>query len=193
MRTSAVLAVTLLTTNGCASLSRARAAEAMQCPEDQLERVREEKPDGELMVAAMLLLPLAALAHTRATLPSAGPSAVRWSGCGLTYKCDRDGCGETAGSRAERLARVVPTLMEKSRQRLGTGAWAERVGYFTWDLTSPKGQTHCHVIMTGSYGCSPDLDAETRLPVVAAGTMPTPPPTPPPVEPLRPPLRAREP
>lgn len=155
MRTRAAVLMLLAATTGCASMSKAKAAEAMQCPEAELVPgyVAPKDNEGAKMLAALVLLPL--VPYPVVPIEKA---EVRWAGCGKTFECAGGECSETAQSRALRLSRAVPALMEKSLARLGAGATAEQVGYFTWDMRSPRGETHCRVLTEELFRCHPDLE-----------------------------------
>lgn len=193
----AALAVLLTTASGWADLSKAKAAEAMQCPETELVEtpIPPQDDEGAKMFAALMLLPVVATVGgagrrriVNRVVPSGGAES-RWAGCGRTFDCDSEGCGETARSRTSRLMKAVPTLMEKARAQLGTDATAEQVGYFTWDIFSSRGPTHCRVVTEEVFHCSPDLGEATApaAPLVVSGA-PSAPPAPPRVEPQRAPL-----
>lgn len=177
----------LVVASGCVSVSKARVAEAMACPESELvpAKVPAAPDEGAKAFAALLLMPfvgggVAGHAIMRNAIPR---SAVeqRWAGCGRTFECDREACSETGESRATRLTRAVPALMETARTRVGPDTTAEQVGYFTWDLTSPRGSSHCRVITETVFRCSPDL---TEAPKTAAVSVRAPAPVSPPRSPL---------
>jgi hypothetical protein len=181
-----LLGVFLLLTQACVTVSRSQAAEAMKCPEAELSEAGTQNPEEGKIVVALMLLPLAVLTRT-APFSTGGRTVRSWSGCGMTYACDSDGCSETQHSRGTRLSAAVPALMERSRQRV-VGATAERTGYFSWQLASPRGPTECHVTSFETWSCNPDLEAAEK-----ASAQPEPPPAPAPVEPPRQPLRLTQP
>ncbi len=156
LRSWALVSVSLAT--GCATLHRAQAAEAMQCPESELEAVdmKADDAEGAKLLVALVAVPLNVNPLGRTITRKATES--RFRGCGRTFDCDRDGCDETAQSRAARLSKSVPQLMEKSRLSVGADATAEQVGYFTWTVTASRGTAQCRIAAETYYSCSPDLD-----------------------------------
>jgi hypothetical protein len=185
MTARSLVGVLLLMTQACASLSRARAAEAMKCPETDVSEAGEQNPEEAKIMVALMLLPLAVLTKT-APVTIGGRTVRNWSGCGMTYACDNDGCNETEQSRAARLNAAVPALMERSRQRI-PGATAARTSYFSWQLASPRGPSECHVTSFDTWSCSPDLEA------AATPAVPPDPPSAAPADPPREPLRRAHP
>lgn len=160
---TALIAACLTVATGCASISKAKAAEAMACPEADVKSLPAPAPDSEgaKMFAALVAFPVYVGPTTGRLMNRVIASdqiEQRWQGCGLTVACDGEGCAETAESRGARLVRAVPAVMEKSRLRHGEGTTAEQVGYFTWDLTTPRGVTHCRVLNEELFKCHPDLE-----------------------------------
>jgi len=152
-----------LWSTGCAT-TRPLAAKAMQCPEASLESVEAPAPPTEAVVKALLLLPLTERPLLAATAPRRGEY---WKGCGLTVVCERETaqpepgpgeCHETPDSRANRLTKALPALMERSRARLGADAKAEQTGYFSWTLSASSGTAECNVLDVELFRCRPDLD-----------------------------------
>ena len=50
-----------------------------------------------------------------------------------------------AKSDADAMADRLPVVMEKSRGLAGPDATATRTGYFSWEVSSPRGVSHCTV------------------------------------------------
>jgi hypothetical protein len=200
MRILVTTCVTLVALgSSCVTVRRAKAAEAMQCPESEVTDTPDERTDteGARIMTALMLLPAAVATGDSVNTARFTGAAVKdrrtqlFSGCGMTYECSTEGCSETPLSRGTRLSQAVPALMEKSRASLGTDTTAERAGYFTWDLSSPRGPTHCRAVNTERYHCSPDLEGEPTTQVAGPKATPTAPPPPPAAEPAREPLRAK--
>ncbi len=158
LRVLVVPALLLCTSSACATLQRAKAAEAMQCPESELEQldIKQDDAEGAKLLLALIAAPIYSPPLSYGVARKAAHN--RFRGCGRTFDCDPDGCDETPHSRAARLSKVVPELMEKSRQRLGADAVAEQVGFFTWELSSSRGSAQCRLAAEKYYACTPDLD-----------------------------------
>jgi hypothetical protein len=144
----------------CATPQRARAAQALSCPEDQVAVSPAGGPSaGEV---ALKMVTSAIVTGSRTPEQSLAASAVpslraegqrRWDGCGASVECDAEGCVETEASRQVRLLKLVPQLMEKSRDEVAPGSTPTRTGYFSWELATGSTVIPCRFVMGKGYLC----------------------------------------
>jgi hypothetical protein len=79
---------------------------------------------------------------------------------GRSLQCDPVTCREPPVGGNE-VAAAVPALMQRSVADVG--GRAERIGSFSWTLTSPAGVSRCHAVRTTGYRCIAESPAPSAL------------------------------